>query len=101
LRMPSRIPFRDMDIACKGFDVTIADFFTKADAEQKRHEQILLKTGSVHDVLYEQGPSAIMGPARESQMNGGKPDFTWFHIPSNNVQYLTPSARSLHDDMFR
>lgn len=101
LRMPSRIPLRDVDVACKGFDVTITDFFTKTDAEQRRHEQILLKTESVHDVLYEQGPTAIMGPARESQMDGGKPDFTWFHIPSNNVHYFTLSPRSLQYDMFR
>lgn len=88
LRPPPKVFSQDMLVACKGFDVTITDFFTKEDEEQQRHEQILVKSESVHDVLYAQGPSAVMGPARESQMNGGKPEFTWYHIPSNNVRFL-------------
>lgn len=90
LRPPRPVLSKDMLVACKGFDVTIADFFTKDDEEQQRHELTLVKSASVHDVLYTQGPSAVMRPARESQMDGGKPGFTWFHIPSNNVGFLIP-----------
>lgn len=90
LRPPPKPSARDMLIACKGFDITIRDFFTKVTHEQDSdaeilHEQSLQKSESVLDVLYTQGPSAIMRSSRESQMGGGKPNFTWFHIPSNNV----------------
>lgn len=66
---------RDKIIACQGFEATIVDFFTGGE-----HEQMIQKTASVYELLYSHGPEAC-----RSQLGARDPDFTWYHLPSNNV----------------
>lgn len=62
-------------VACHGFDATIIDFFIGGE-----REQMIPKRASVHELLYSHGPEAI-----RSRLDNRRPDFTWYHLPSNNV----------------
>lgn len=68
----------DKLVACHGFQALITDFFTEGD-----HEKYVPKTASVYDLLYRYGPSYI-----RSRTGGLKPDFTWYHLPANNVSSM-------------
>jgi ankyrin repeat protein len=74
-RLPPPETDRDKIVACQGFEATIVDFFTGGE-----HEQVIHKTPSVYELLYSHGPEAC-----RSKMGGNDPDFTWYHLPSNNV----------------
>jgi hypothetical protein len=65
--------------ACQGFEVTMVDFFIGD------HEQRNAMSASVYDILYGKGPEGILKPSRNKLMNGQRPDFTWYHLPANNV----------------
>ena len=65
----------DKVVACLGFEATVIDFFTGGE-----HEQTILKTASIYDLLYSDGPAAF-----RSALGDRDPDFTWYHLPSNNV----------------
>ena len=80
LTYPPHPVSRDRIVACKGFHVQIVDFFT----EGKRLEMIE-KSAPVFDVLYSRGPTAIMQAARKTKMPKQRPNFTWYHLPANNV----------------
>lgn len=65
--------------ACHGFEATIVQFFI---GEREKRIQV---TASIYDVLYGKGPSAILGSARQGTIPEDAPNFTWYHIPANNV----------------
>jgi hypothetical protein len=73
------------EIACKAFDVTIANFFL-TDAGQ---EIFGISTTPIHDILYCTAPSDInrraLAQAEKIQTGLGKTGLTWYHIPANNV----------------
>ncbi|KAJ6783465.1 hypothetical protein PWT90_08178 [Aphanocladium album] len=68
--------------ACHGFDVTMIDFYVSSGVEER-----LPITASVHSVLYGDGPKALLHAAREEAHIRHEPDFTWYHIPTNNMTW--------------
>ncbi len=68
--------------ACRGFDITMVDFYLGDGAEVR-----LPITASVHTVLYGDGPAALLKSAREDARMLEEPDFTWYHIPANNLTW--------------
>lgn len=80
LRPPVSPANRDQRIACMGFHVQIIDFYTEGN-----RLEMIEKSAPVGNVLYGQGPTGLMQAARTSQMPGQKPNFTWYHLPANNV----------------
>ncbi|CAG9983907.1 unnamed protein product [Clonostachys byssicola] len=79
-------------VACHGFDATIVDFFTGGE-----REQMIPKRASVHELLYSHGPEAI-----RSQLDGRRPDFTWYHLPSNNtlIRRLAAEKGTISKEMY-
>ncbi|KAK7227047.1 hypothetical protein V2G26_015050 [Clonostachys chloroleuca] len=72
-------------VACHGFDATIIDFFIGGE-----REQMIPKRASVHELLYSHGPEAI-----RSRLDNRRPDFTWYHLPSNNMVWVETLIRRL------
>jgi ankyrin repeat protein len=70
----------DKRTACQGFEVSMIDFFINDD--EQRNEM----SASVYDILYGEGPEGILKPFRDKWMNGRQPNFTWYHLPANNVR---------------
>lgn len=66
---------RDKMVACQGFEAIVIDFFIGGE-----HEQMVPKTASIFELLYSHGPRAF-----STELDGKVPDFTWYHLPSNNV----------------
>ncbi|OHE99308.1 ankyrin repeat and protein kinase domain-containing protein [Colletotrichum orchidophilum] len=76
---------RDKAVACHGFDAITIDFFTAGE-----HEKLIPKTVSVYDLLYSHGPEAI-----KSRLDGNEPNFTWYHLPTNNMVWVESLVRRL------
>lgn len=70
---------RDKVVACQGFEAIVVDFFTSGE-----HEQMIPKTASIYELLYSHGPEAFRRKLGEK-----KSDFTWYHLPANNVWDLS------------
>ena len=70
----------DKLLACIGFEATIMQFFD--DQGQERRTETF---ASVYELLYSKGPAALSIPARNALMGGKSPNFTWYHLPANNV----------------
>lgn len=68
--------------ACRGFDITMVNFYASGSVEEW-----LPVTASVHSVLYSDGPKALLDAAREEAGIRYEPDFTWYHIPANNLTW--------------
>ncbi|KAM0661747.1 hypothetical protein ACHAPH_002361 [Verticillium nonalfalfae] len=85
---------RDKLTACQGFNAIITDFFLNGE----EHEQSVPKTASVYELLYSHGPGAI-----RSRLDGRDPSYTWYHLPSNNVDGMgrDPPQKNLHEHLFR
>jgi ankyrin repeat protein len=66
---------RHKNVACHGFEAIVVDFYTSGT-----EEEMVPKTPSVYELLYSQGPEAF-----RSTLQGRTPDFTWYHLPANNV----------------
>lgn len=66
---------RHKNVACHGFEAIVVDFYTSGT-----QEEMVPKTPSVYELLYSQGPEAF-----RSTLQGKTPDFTWYHLPANNV----------------
>ncbi|VUC38053.1 unnamed protein product [Clonostachys rosea] len=83
---------RNKLIACHGFEATIIDFFTGSE-----REQMIPKRASVHELLYSHGPEAI-----RSQLDNRRPDFTWYHLPSNNtlIRRLAAEKGTISKEMY-
>ena len=78
--------------ACRGFELTMVAFFI---GEREKRLQI---STPVFDVLYGRGPEAILASNIEgSKVEGEKVDFTWYHIPANNVcgPYISSTLSSV------
>lgn len=77
--MPSPPPSpteRNKMVACQGFNALITDFYTSGGQEFMYQEK-----PSVYALLYSHGPGAY-----RSRMGDKTPDFTWYHLPANNVR---------------
>lgn len=72
--------------SCRGFEATIVDFFV-GDREER-----VQVSASVFDILYGIGPEAILGQAKDPKMLRPKPNFRWYHLPANNVCFLSVPA---------
>ncbi|KAJ3494803.1 hypothetical protein NLG97_g3838 [Lecanicillium saksenae] len=68
--------------ACHGFDITMVDFYVSGGVEER-----LPVTASVHSVLYGDGPKTLLDAARDEARIRHEPDFTWYHIPANNMTW--------------
>ncbi|EPE36603.1 Ankyrin repeat-containing protein [Glarea lozoyensis ATCC 20868] len=68
--------------ACFGFKATIVDFYL-GDRERR-----IQKSPSMYEVLYGDGPEAIMTKARGNKMKGENPKFRWYHLPANNIEWV-------------
>lgn len=82
--------------ACYGFEITMVDFYVGGGVEER-----LPVTASVHNVLYGDGPQTLLDAAREEARIRHKPDFTWYHIPANNMtwaEHLITRLRVEEDD---
>lgn len=77
---------RNKIVACQGFSALITDFYTSGGQEYMYQEK-----PSVYALLYSHGPGAY-----RSRMGDKTPDFTWYHLPANNVWIWKkdPQARS-------
>ncbi|EHK99296.1 hypothetical protein M7I_4862 [Glarea lozoyensis 74030] len=42
----------------------------------------------MYEVLYGDGPEAIMTKARGNKMKGENPKFRWYHLPANNIEWV-------------
>lgn len=77
-------PQPDGETACKGFHITIANFFYTRNGQEK----FALRTPTVYDLLYVKTPSeiceSVMAQARTAA-DAPERYFTWYHIPANNV----------------
>ncbi|KAH7303197.1 ankyrin repeat-containing domain protein [Stachybotrys elegans] len=85
---PPRLPAENNEnvmTACMGFDATIINFFTSGD-----HEEYIPKTASIYELLYSHGPGAI-----RSHLGGREPNFTWYHLPANNMTWAEGLIRRL------
>lgn len=67
---------RDKIIACQGFEAIVVDFYTSGEQEEAIH-----KLPSVYELLYSHGPEFF-----KSTLEDRVPDFTWYHLPANNVR---------------
>ena len=85
----------DRIIVCHDFEATIVDFFIG-----QREERVKVPA-PVFDLLYGIGPEAIMSMAKDPEILETKPNFRWYHLPSNNVRlpiYLLYFEKSLSTD---
>lgn len=69
----------DQRACCESVQISIMDFYVRGDEELR-----LPVDGSVFEVLYGKGPQTMRQEARKEAGLNAKPDFTWYHIPSNN-----------------
>ncbi len=81
----------DKQMACRGFEATMVEFFLG-----DREERIGI-SAPIYEVLYGKGPKAMLIPARE-QMGDVKPNFTWYHVPCNNVGILSVNTENYHTE---
>ncbi|CZR67992.1 uncharacterized protein PAC_17891 [Phialocephala subalpina] len=68
--------------ATQGFEMTIIDFVIG------KHEQRVVNTTSVWDVLYGRGPDIIMNRNRDSTEDDNEKTFRWYHFPANNMAWV-------------
>jgi ankyrin repeat protein len=66
---------RNKMVACQGFDAIVTDFYTSGG-----QEVMIQKKPSIYALLYSHGPGEFRGESGD-----GAPDFTWYHLPANNV----------------
>ncbi|CEJ82051.1 hypothetical protein VHEMI02142 [[Torrubiella] hemipterigena] len=81
LKRPSRDDVHKRQ-SCRKFQITMVDFYIKD------REWSLLATDSVQNVLYRKGPKAILAESRTAANMQGSPNFTWYHIPANNLTWV-------------
>ncbi|RYO80935.1 hypothetical protein DL766_007498 [Monosporascus sp. MC13-8B] len=68
--------------ACKAFEATIIEFYTE-DREQ-RYQQ----SAPIYELLYGKGPQGILGAERPESVAGKTANFTWYHLPANNMEWV-------------
>jgi hypothetical protein len=73
--------------ACHYFRATLAEFYFVGSRERFIYDQ-----PSVHEVLYESGPTEILEALRTPAIDKEKVMCRWFHLPANNVAWI--------DDLF-
>lgn len=78
--------------ACEAFQAEVVQFFI--GRREQRSQPVRM---SVYELIYGKGPDALFSPplmspplaspdsSRASNTTRGKPTFTWYHIPANNV----------------
>lgn len=66
--------------ACRSFEATMVEFYI--DDQGRRHQ----RSAPVYDLLYGESPQAILGTGRPEGVDGKSPNFTWYHLPANNVR---------------
>lgn len=66
--------------ACTNLRATIVDFLIDD------YERRIQNSASIHDLLYGDGPEAIMANSRTGSLVGKKQAFRWYHLPANNVR---------------
>lgn len=80
--------------ACKKHRITVADFFVRDRPDQtgdisQGMEYRNIKSYSVHAVLYKKGlESRPDMKARSQNLDKIRSQFTWYHVPANNVSLL-------------
>lgn len=79
--------------ACDDHHISMLQFYVGGNQEQR-----LLVQASVHEVLYGKGPSVLCENAREAVQVAEKADFTWFHIPANNLTWAEHLITRLRDE---
>jgi hypothetical protein len=72
--------------ACHDFRATLAEFYLIG-----RQEQFVCERPSVYELLYENGPEAILEAVRSTKVSAN-PRCKWYHLPANNVTWV--------DDLF-
>jgi hypothetical protein len=82
--LPSILGNREAKLAaCKAFQMTMVEFHLDTqDPEGK--EQRYERTASIHEILYGKGPRGVLDEGRPE--NIGHAEFTWYHLPANNVR---------------
>ncbi|KAK4233505.1 ankyrin repeat-containing domain protein [Achaetomium macrosporum] len=71
---------------CHVFEATIIEFYTDDDREQ-RYQQ----SATIYDLLYGRGPQGILIEERPESLRSRQADFTWYHLPANNVRVVAHS----------
>lgn len=63
-------------LACNNFEATVIQFHLSEKEERYQ------KNVSIHELLYGKGPHAVFATQSPTRT---KPNFTWYHLPANNV----------------
>ncbi|KAK3309262.1 ankyrin repeat-containing domain protein [Chaetomium strumarium] len=69
--------------ACQAFEATIIEFYT--EEREQRYQQ----SATIYDLLYGKGPDEILSERRPESLQPRQADFTWYHLPANNVGVVT------------
>ena len=86
--------------ACRSFEVSMMEFHL--DGRERRYS----KSASIYELLYGIGPQGVRASERPEDLIDRKPEFTWYHIPANNVGILCisssePSISTISQEFFR
>jgi ankyrin repeat protein len=68
--------------ACQAFEATIIEFYT--EEREQRYQQ----SATMYDLLYGKGPEEILRERRDQSLQARQANFTWYHLPANNVSVL-------------
>ncbi|KAI0152258.1 hypothetical protein F4776DRAFT_659182 [Hypoxylon sp. NC0597] len=87
-------PTHDPDkiVACHGFQISIIDFFI--DESERRIET----SASVYETLYGKGPAALMKEVTPSSASTKSPNFRWYHLPVNNLEWVETKLSDYTDE---
>ncbi|KAK7974381.1 hypothetical protein PG989_016229 [Apiospora arundinis] len=77
------VPINDKNkmISLHNFSAVIIDFFLMENSERR-----MMQSLSVFDLLY--GDEALRKPPQHGVLLGRKPDFRWYHLPENNMDWV-------------
>ncbi|KAK8004980.1 hypothetical protein PG990_011017 [Apiospora arundinis] len=95
--MSAPVNDRDKMVSLHHFTAVMIDFFLIEGSERR-----MMQSLSVFDLLY--GDEALREPPQHGVLLGREPDFRWYHLPENNMDWVrhvaleSPEFTVLSDD---